>query len=964
MQARSVTGILFVLAPLVTLLPRTAGAQTVALSYRPVAAEYSTSLDRIVLVSANPNQLHIYNPATRSDFPINLSKAPLSLSISPDGMHAAVGHDGSISYVSIATQSLEKMLVSPTTVTSLALGSAYVYVPNAGSIQISTGALNGSLGVPGSTSFRLHPSGAGLYTIPPGSPAQLIDIDVTTGPMGTASAGPYAGDYPVCGGLWFSPDGRRVYTGCATVFQANPSVTGANEFTWSRLDVRQDGLYWTILSGTRLIRNLSESSAISRMALIPAPDASANPGIADNQVLLYDTTFLEPAGTLQLPGFTSGAVSYPSHAQQLFFNSTGSALYVLMQADSSAGLQNDFALQIIPIGNPSACAPAFSLPSAAAPATGTIGTAAIVAPATCIYQASSDSSWLQIVSGGYGSGNGVLTYVARPNTGLARTGNITVGTQTFAVTQPGPLVNGVFNPLSYSVSSTDYSKVLDKLILIASNLNELHEYDPTTGSDLAVALPKLPLSVSVSRDGLTAMVGMDGWISIVNLSTGAVASTMQVYTDVHSVLSGSNGFVYALPQREQANLFSIETATGNITAANASGDGRIPRLSASGNYFYLDFSKWDITQGAAKLVLPQPGFANIAICNGFWLAEDGSRMFTACGTSYTASDTTSADLLPDGRFANAPLVQWAAESAKLHSTAVLAAVWAGITSEDTTIQMYGDATLGYSGSLALPSFTVGTTPYTGHGRFAYWSKNTDRLIVVQQADASAGLVADYGVTTYPLNTPSAGCTFTLSSNSTTLSLTGGSTSVNVSTGSSCIWKATSNATWITVTAGAVAFASSTLTFSVSPNNTNVTRVGTLTVAGQTFTVTEAGNPPGLNVTKTHTGNFTPGQTGATYTISISSVSGAPLSGTVTVTDNLPAGLSAVSIAGAGWTCTQASFSCSRTDIIAPGSSYSPVTVTVNVAANAPSSITNTAVVSGANLPVPITVTDVTTIQGN
>jgi hypothetical protein len=52
------------------------------------------------------------------------------------------------------------------------------------------------------------------------------------------------------------------------------------------------------------------------------------------------------------------------------------------------------------------------------------------------------------------------------------------------------------------------------------------------------------------------------------------------------------------------------------------------------------------------------------------------------------------------------------------------------------------------------------------------------------------------------------------------------------------------------------------------------------------------------------------------------------------------------MAGTGWTCVVTSLSCTRTDALAAAASYPPITLTVNVAGNAPNSIVNTAAVSG------------------
>jgi uncharacterized repeat protein (TIGR01451 family) len=104
--------------------------------------------------------------------------------------------------------------------------------------------------------------------------------------------------------------------------------------------------------------------------------------------------------------------------------------------------------------------------------------------------------------------------------------------------------------------------------------------------------------------------------------------------------------------------------------------------------------------------------------------------------------------------------------------------------------------------------------------------------------------------------------------------------------------------------------------------------------------------PDLTIAKSHTGNLSVGQTGAAYSIAVSNVGHGPTSGTVSVVDALPGGLTATAINGTGWTCTLGTLTCTRSDAVAAGASYPAITLTVNVAANAPSLVTNTASVSG------------------
>jgi uncharacterized repeat protein (TIGR01451 family) len=104
--------------------------------------------------------------------------------------------------------------------------------------------------------------------------------------------------------------------------------------------------------------------------------------------------------------------------------------------------------------------------------------------------------------------------------------------------------------------------------------------------------------------------------------------------------------------------------------------------------------------------------------------------------------------------------------------------------------------------------------------------------------------------------------------------------------------------------------------------------------------------PDMTIAKTHTGNFLRPQTGATYTITVTNSGAGNTFAPVTVTDSLPAGLSATAISGTNWTCTVTPLRCSRSDVLTAGNSYEPITVTVNVSNSAATSVTNTATVSG------------------
>jgi len=122
--------------------------------------------------------------------------------------------------------------------------------------------------------------------------------------------------------------------------------------------------------------------------------------------------------------------------------------------------------------------------------------------------------------------------------------------------------------------------------------------------------------------------------------------------------------------------------------------------------------------------------------------------------------------------------------------------------------------------------------------------------------------------------------------------------------------------------------------------------------------------PVLNIAKRHAGNYTQGQTNAAYTVTVSNSSATSATiGTVTVIDNLPAGLTLVSMAptsGNNWTCT--GNTCSRGDSLGAGASYDTITVTVNVAPTAAPQVINQVTVSGGGSPA-ASASDVTNIGG-
>ncbi len=119
----------------------------------------------------------------------------------------------------------------------------------------------------------------------------------------------------------------------------------------------------------------------------------------------------------------------------------------------------------------------------------------------------------------------------------------------------------------------------------------------------------------------------------------------------------------------------------------------------------------------------------------------------------------------------------------------------------------------------------------------------DYAVTINQSGAArAGrlVVDDHAVTINQSGQSGGACAYSLAPSSDSLPAFGGMGNIEVqATGPGCAWTATSQASWITITAGSSGFGNGAIAYAVPPNPDNNPRTGTLVIAGQTFTLTQA-----------------------------------------------------------------------------------------------------------------------------
>ena len=172
-----------------------------------------------------------------------------------------------------------------------------------------------------------------------------------------------------------------------------------------------------------------------------------------------------------------------------------------------------------------------------------------------------------------------------------------------------------------------------------------------------------------------------------------------------------------------------------------------------------------------------------------------------------------------------------------------------------------------------------------------------RVVTSGPGGATPSLVSNQFLFTVSCSAP------TLAPSVIPASAAGGSASVTVTATTGCAWGAAGDVPWLTVVSGASGSGSGTVGFTIAGNTSQSPRTGTLTIAGQAVTVTQAGMSCG-------------------YTLSSTSqaLSAAGGSGSVTVT----------APSGCAWT---ASSSAAWATVTAGASGTGPGTVTFSAAAN-------------------------------
>jgi uncharacterized protein (TIGR03437 family) len=316
-------------------------------------------------------------------------------------------------------------------------------------------------------------------------------------------------------------------------------------------------------------------------------------------------------------------------------------------------------------------------------------------------------------------------------------------------------------PLRFQVNDAEYSRQLNRVVMVSGFPASLVLFDPDTGQETgSVAMARVPTCVSISLDGLSAVVGHDGFVSVVDLARPALVRTFAVPADILDIVHG-NGVAYVFPRRDQwTTIRTVRLSDGADLTPPQFGRsiyaGTLGRMHPSGRMLYgannglspSDIERYNIgADGILRYAYDSPYHGDYAMCGNIWPSRDGLRLVTRCGNVFRSSDVQSQDMIYNGKLTNANSIVSADHAISTNRLLILSADQSSFSSPANagSLSIFEYEFLNPILQLSLPSFPAGSRQARSFGRFVFSSRDDSKAIVIVQADPAAGVLRDYGV---------------------------------------------------------------------------------------------------------------------------------------------------------------------------------------------------------------------------
>jgi hypothetical protein len=438
------------------------------------------------------------------------------------------------------------------------------------------------------------------------------------------------------------------------------------------------------------------------------------------------------------------------------------------------------------IALPPGCSYLLRPPALSLPAAGSSHAVSVVAGGGCSWSATSSVPWITITSGNAGSGDGTIGFNVAANTAGPRIGTVLVAGQVLTVSQSGAGAGGCGYAISPASGSFDAAGGPGPTVTVSTNAG-----CAWTASSNA---PWITITTGTNGNG-NGSVGFN----VASNPGSARSGTLTIAGETFTVSqAGSAGCAYTINPSSQ----SIGASGGSATPVAVSTSPGCAWTATSG-------AAWiSITSGGAGT-----GNGNVTFTVGVNTGNGRSGTLTIAGQTVTVAQAAAATC----SYAISPLTQSLAAAGGPGTPIAVASgdgcSWTATSNVDWLVvnsggSGSGNGTVNFTAAPNLAAERVGTVTIAG------------QTVTVTQAAAAT-------------------CSYAINPVSQSMAAPGGpGTPVAVTTGDGCSWTATSSADWLTVNSGGSGSGNGTVNFTAAPNLA-AERVGNLTIAGRTFTVTQS-----------------------------------------------------------------------------------------------------------------------------
>ncbi len=436
------------------------------------------------------------------------------------------------------------------------------------------------------------------------------------------------------------------------------------------------------------------------------------------------------------------------------------------------------------ISNPTVCNFALDHMSQSFGAGGGTDSINLTAATSCDWAVTNNANWITLTSFDVGSGNGVVSYSVAANTSSApRNGTITIAGKTFSVSQSGSAgCSFSLNPASRNFAAGGGA-----------------------GS----------VGVTAQAGCSWTAVSNDSWIMITGGASGSGDGTVSYSVGINSSGVTRTGSITIAGQTHTVTQTGASSCSFSIAPTSAS-------FAASG--------------GAASVgVSSQTGCAWTAVSNASFITITAGASGAGNGTvNYVVSVNNSSSIRTGTlTIAGQTFTVTQAASSCISTISPLSRSFAS-TGGTGTVTVSAISTCNWTAQ-SLASWITITAGANGPG-----TKTLKYSVAVNSSTASRSGIIIIGSFQHTVTQSGATCGYSISPASQPFSSSGGSGAVNVTASAGCSWTAVSNAAFIIIIGGASGAGSGTVSFDVAANTSPASRSGTMTIAGQTFTVTQTG----------------------------------------------------------------------------------------------------------------------------